>query len=135
MITSSAFAGKRYDCGSKTGFVEATLALALERPDMGEEVRAMAERLLARLQREADQGAGFGLLAALGKREDAVERVPELLQRRRQVLSLLRIAVQRRVLRLPRQRVRWARRVAVVPAAMAVTVATVVTAAAATGGG
>jgi UTP--glucose-1-phosphate uridylyltransferase len=40
------FAGKRYDCGSKTGFVEATLALALERPDMAEEVRAMAMRLL-----------------------------------------------------------------------------------------
>jgi UTP--glucose-1-phosphate uridylyltransferase len=42
------FAGNRYDCGSKTGFVEATLALALERDDMGAEVRAMAERLLAR---------------------------------------------------------------------------------------
>jgi UTP--glucose-1-phosphate uridylyltransferase len=42
------FAGRRFDCGSKTGFVEATLALALERPDMGAEVRAMAERLLAR---------------------------------------------------------------------------------------
>ena len=42
------FAGNRYDCGSKTGFVEATLALALEREDMGGEVRAMAERLLAR---------------------------------------------------------------------------------------
>lgn len=41
------FDGKRYDCGSKTGFVEATLALALEREDMGAEVRAMAERLLA----------------------------------------------------------------------------------------
>ncbi len=40
------FAGRRYDCGSKLGFVEATLALALEREDMGEEVRAMAERLL-----------------------------------------------------------------------------------------
>ena len=40
------FAGKRYDCGSKTGFVEATLALALERPDMADEVRAMAKRLL-----------------------------------------------------------------------------------------
>ena len=40
------FDGARYDCGSKTGFVEATLALALERPDMGDEVRAMAERLL-----------------------------------------------------------------------------------------
>lgn len=42
------FDGKRYDCGSKTGFVEATLALALERDDMGAEVRAIAERLLAR---------------------------------------------------------------------------------------
>ncbi|XAP79148.1 UTP--glucose-1-phosphate uridylyltransferase GalU [Citromicrobium bathyomarinum] len=40
------FDGARYDCGSKTGFVEATLALALEREDMGDEVRAMAERLL-----------------------------------------------------------------------------------------
>ena len=41
------FDGARYDCGSKTGFVEATLALALEREDMGADVRAMAERLLA----------------------------------------------------------------------------------------
>ena len=41
------FAGRRFDCGSKSGFVEATLALALERPDMGAEVRAMAARLLA----------------------------------------------------------------------------------------
>jgi UTP--glucose-1-phosphate uridylyltransferase len=40
------FAGRRFDCGSKVGFVEATLALALEREDMGAEVRAMAERLL-----------------------------------------------------------------------------------------
>ncbi|NBW75669.1 MAG: UTP--glucose-1-phosphate uridylyltransferase [Sphingomonadaceae bacterium] len=41
------FAGRRFDCGSKTGFVEATLALALEREDMADEVRAMAKRLLA----------------------------------------------------------------------------------------
>ena len=41
------FAGRRFDCGSKLGFVEATLALALEREDMGAEVRAMAQRLLA----------------------------------------------------------------------------------------
>ncbi|MEP5189274.1 MAG: UTP--glucose-1-phosphate uridylyltransferase GalU [Marinomonas sp.] len=40
------FDGKRYDCGSKLGFVEATLALALEREDMGADVRAMAQRLL-----------------------------------------------------------------------------------------
>ncbi|MFM5907879.1 MAG: UTP--glucose-1-phosphate uridylyltransferase GalU [Novosphingobium sp.] len=40
------FAGRRFDCGSKTGFVEATLALALEREDMADDVRAMARRLL-----------------------------------------------------------------------------------------
>tara|TARA_B100001179_G_scaffold232627_1_gene226330 strand:- start:2028 stop:2921 length:894 start_codon:yes stop_codon:yes gene_type:complete len=40
------FDGARYDCGSKVGFVEATLALAMEREDMGDEVRAMARRLL-----------------------------------------------------------------------------------------
>lgn len=40
------FNGNRYDCGSKIGFVEATLAIALARPDMADEVRAMAVRLL-----------------------------------------------------------------------------------------
>ncbi|HAU21602.1 MAG TPA: UTP--glucose-1-phosphate uridylyltransferase, partial [Erythrobacter sp.] len=34
-------------CGSKAGFFEATLALALDREDMGAEVRAIAERLLS----------------------------------------------------------------------------------------
>jgi UTP--glucose-1-phosphate uridylyltransferase len=42
------FAGSRYDCGSKAGFIEATLAIALERDDLGPEVRRIAERLLAR---------------------------------------------------------------------------------------
>lgn len=41
------FGGRRFDCGSKTGFVEATIALALERPDMADEVRAIMRRLLA----------------------------------------------------------------------------------------
>jgi len=40
------FQGRRFDCGSKLGFVEATLAIALDRPDMGDDVRAMAARLL-----------------------------------------------------------------------------------------
>jgi len=40
------FQGRRFDCGSKLGFVEATLALALEREDMGTEVREMMKRLL-----------------------------------------------------------------------------------------
>ena len=41
------FDGKRYDCGSKVGYIEANLALALERPDMADEVRAIALDLLA----------------------------------------------------------------------------------------
>ena len=41
------FKGRRFDCGSKLGFVEATLALALEREDIGADVRAIARRLLA----------------------------------------------------------------------------------------
>jgi UTP--glucose-1-phosphate uridylyltransferase len=40
------FDGKRYDCGSKVGYIEANLAVALERPDMAEEVRAIAFDLL-----------------------------------------------------------------------------------------
>ena len=40
------FDGKRYDCGSKVGYIEANLAIALERPDMADEVRAIAVDLL-----------------------------------------------------------------------------------------
>jgi UTP--glucose-1-phosphate uridylyltransferase len=41
------FDGARYDCGSKIGYLEANIAVALSRPDMSDEVRAMAQRLLA----------------------------------------------------------------------------------------
>jgi UTP--glucose-1-phosphate uridylyltransferase len=40
------FDGNRYDCGSKIGYIEANLALALQRPDMADQVRAMAINLL-----------------------------------------------------------------------------------------
>ena len=40
------FDGKRYDCGSKVGYIEANLAIALERPDMAEEIREIARKLL-----------------------------------------------------------------------------------------
>ena len=43
------FAGRRYDCGSKAGFVEATLELALARTDMVDDVSAMIKRLAATL--------------------------------------------------------------------------------------
>ncbi len=40
------FDGRRFDCGSKVGYVEATLALALERHDMADDVRNLATRAL-----------------------------------------------------------------------------------------
>lgn len=40
------FAGKRYDCGSKAGYVQANLAIALGREDMADEIRAFAVDLL-----------------------------------------------------------------------------------------
>lgn len=40
------FSGNRYDCGSKVGYIEANLALALQRPDMAEQIRAIALNLL-----------------------------------------------------------------------------------------
>lgn len=42
------FQGRRYDCGDKAGYVQANLAVALSRPDMGEKVRTFACELLAK---------------------------------------------------------------------------------------
>ncbi|MGL4313222.1 MAG: UTP--glucose-1-phosphate uridylyltransferase GalU [Sphingomonas sp.] len=41
------FDGRRYDCGDKAGYIQANLAVALQRPDMGETVRAFALDLLS----------------------------------------------------------------------------------------
>jgi UTP--glucose-1-phosphate uridylyltransferase len=41
------FDGQRYDCGDKAGYIQANLALALARDDIGPSVRAFAEGLLA----------------------------------------------------------------------------------------
>ncbi|AWB08513.1 UTP--glucose-1-phosphate uridylyltransferase (plasmid) [Azospirillum humicireducens] len=38
------FEGTRYDCGDKVGFIEATLAHALNRPDMADKVREMLRK-------------------------------------------------------------------------------------------
>ncbi len=40
------FAGTRYDCGDKAGYVQANIATALARKDIGAEVRAFAEMAL-----------------------------------------------------------------------------------------
>ena len=39
------YAGKRYDCGSKEGFLEATVELALQHPQVGESFRAYLKAL------------------------------------------------------------------------------------------
>lgn len=41
------FDGQRYDCGSKTGYVAANLALALAHPEISGDIRAITEKLLA----------------------------------------------------------------------------------------
>jgi UTP--glucose-1-phosphate uridylyltransferase len=40
------FDGRRYDCGDKAGYVQANLAVALSREDIGPSVRAFAVDLL-----------------------------------------------------------------------------------------
>jgi UTP--glucose-1-phosphate uridylyltransferase len=46
------FAGQRYDCGSKAGFLQATVAFALSRPDLSAEFSAYLQEMMA-LQRAA----------------------------------------------------------------------------------
>jgi len=44
------FDGQRYDCGSKTGYVAANLALALAHSEIGGDIRAITEKLLEKPQ-------------------------------------------------------------------------------------
>ncbi len=46
VITACTFSGKRYDCGSKLGFLEATISYALQRPDLGPELRTRLYQIL-----------------------------------------------------------------------------------------
>ena len=39
------YQGKRYDCGSKEGFLEATVELALQHPDVGAHFREYLKNL------------------------------------------------------------------------------------------
>lgn len=39
------FDGRRFDCGSHLGYVEANLAVALARPDIGADVRALVQKI------------------------------------------------------------------------------------------
>jgi UTP--glucose-1-phosphate uridylyltransferase len=41
------FTGERYDCGSKAGFLQATVAFGLQRPDLRDELRAFLDDVMA----------------------------------------------------------------------------------------
>jgi UTP--glucose-1-phosphate uridylyltransferase len=43
-FTGYRFEGKRFDCGSRTGFVEANIAFALDRPDMREGIQRLIQQ-------------------------------------------------------------------------------------------
>jgi UTP--glucose-1-phosphate uridylyltransferase len=40
------FDGRRYDCGNRAGFLEASVAFALDRPDMADRVKAMLKKYI-----------------------------------------------------------------------------------------
>ncbi len=46
-VVALPFIGKRYDCGSKLGYLEATVELALEHPELGEEFASYLKRLMS----------------------------------------------------------------------------------------
>jgi UTP--glucose-1-phosphate uridylyltransferase len=41
------FEGKRYDCGTRVGFVEANVAFGLAHPEMGSRLRPLIQKLLS----------------------------------------------------------------------------------------
>ena len=63
------FEGRRFDCSSKLGFLEATVSLALEHPELGEGFA----KLLRRLERAPAEAAGR---AVAGGRPRAVPAMP-----------------------------------------------------------
>jgi UTP--glucose-1-phosphate uridylyltransferase len=50
------FAGTRFDCGSKAGFLEANIAFALERPDLRAELAGILGRYAGALPADAEEG-------------------------------------------------------------------------------
>jgi UTP--glucose-1-phosphate uridylyltransferase len=42
------FEGQRYDCGSKAGYLQATVAFALDRPELSDEFVDYLQDILAR---------------------------------------------------------------------------------------
>ncbi len=56
-VFSYRFQGQRFDCGSKQGFIEATLSLAMRHPEVGALTRDLVLRTAERLREEAAESA------------------------------------------------------------------------------
>jgi UTP--glucose-1-phosphate uridylyltransferase len=54
------YVGRRYDCGSKLGYLQATVELALKRGDLGDDFRAYLAELLSERQWKAGAGEPHG---------------------------------------------------------------------------
>ncbi|MDB5746310.1 MAG: UTP--glucose-phosphate uridylyltransferase [Massilia sp.] len=54
------YAGQRYDCGSKLGYLEATAAMGLKHPETAEGFRAFLARLAERANEQANEEGGHG---------------------------------------------------------------------------
>ena len=48
-FTGMRFDGKSYDCGSRTGFIEANLVYGAHDPEIGEHIKAMVKAMAAQL--------------------------------------------------------------------------------------
>jgi UTP--glucose-1-phosphate uridylyltransferase len=47
LVYALRFQGKRYDCGSKLGYVEATIAYALKHPEIAHDIKSLLQELAA----------------------------------------------------------------------------------------
>jgi UTP--glucose-1-phosphate uridylyltransferase len=71
--------GTRYDCGSKLGFLDATLAYACRHPELGQEFRAIVAALARQWQppRRSPPGKRHGLVvSSSGRRHESTDSVP-----------------------------------------------------------
>ncbi len=60
-VCACGYEGRRYDCGSKLGFLEATLAFALKHPQLGAEFQQLIDRAATASKFRYD---GIGRIAA-----------------------------------------------------------------------
>ncbi|MCG8432621.1 MAG: UTP--glucose-1-phosphate uridylyltransferase GalU [Gammaproteobacteria bacterium] len=59
-VYAYAFSGKRYDCGSKLGYLEATVELGLQHPELGDNFKSYLQELIAGFSNDNDKRRSSG---------------------------------------------------------------------------